>query len=109
MWTLALIERLKKYIDGSRYFQVYYQSHRVYGMDLVPPEHAAEFPPEQAEIYLQEYDDAPPDGVVLAETEPTDFHVYLLMPLGNFDGHGWTQQDPDWSAADPEAWKEAHE
>ena len=98
MWTPALIARLKKYIDGSRYFQVYYQTHKVYGMDLVPDQYAEEFPPDSAEFYLEEYDDARPDGVTLSETEPTDFQVYLLKPVD------WQANDPDWSEADPETW-----
>jgi hypothetical protein len=104
MWTIELITRLKQYVDAGRYFKVYYQSHEVFGMDLVPPEHQAEFPADQASIYLEPYDDAPPDNFVsLFDTDLTDFSVYMNMPVAN-----WTEQDPDWSAADPEAWKEAH-
>ena len=104
MWTNELILRLQKYIEGNRYFLVYYQSHRVFGIDLPPDEPPSLFPndaslADETEFYLEEYDDARPDGVLLSETEPSDFKVYLLKPVE------WQQQDPDWSEADPETWE----
>jgi hypothetical protein len=88
MWTPALIERLHKYIEANRYYEVSYHGDKVYGMDLVPPESVDDFPPDQAEFYLQEYDDVRPDGVIIADTKPSDFQVHLLKAVK------WTKQDP---------------
>ena len=100
MWTNELIKRFKKYVDGSRYFVVSFHGQQVYGLDIPPDE----YPLDQAVYYLNPFDEGGSDGPILADTKPTDFTVQLLMPVDN-----WTEQDPDWSKADPECWAETHQ
>ena len=96
LWAPELIARLKKYVDANNWFQVQYRSDNVFGLDLAPEGYEA----TRALVYLEEYDDCPPDGIVLEETKPGDFHVFLKSQVN------WQAQDPNWSSADPETWDE---
>ena len=100
-WTVELIERLKKYIDASRYFEVSYRENKIFGMDFVPEEHNDRYAPDFAEFYLQEFDDARPEGHCLNECHPSDFRVSLLKPVED-----WQSHNPNWSEADPDNWAE---
>lgn len=91
-----LIARLKKYVDASRFFEVRYRSSRVYGIDERKPEHGIAGWPA---FYLSRDLD---DPFEFDKTKPADFSVLMLKPVN------WTEQDPNWREADPEAWDEAH-
>lgn len=105
-WTEAQVARLKKYVDGGRYFQVFYREDRVYGLD---DRHADFYTSDRddrisyfgAQFYLQEFDDARPEGHLLEECDPADFKVVLLKPVKD-----WLNKDPNWKEADPESWAE---
>lgn len=104
-WTQVMVERLKKYIDGSRYFLVFHGTDRVYGMDDRHPDFYTSDREDRvtyygAQFYLQEYDDARPEGHLLEECKPDDFTVVLLKPVK------WQGQDPNWKEADPKSWAE---
>jgi hypothetical protein len=74
-WTPKLIHRLKRYVDADRLYRVHYRCERVYGIDIPPDE----YPIEQAAVYMQEYDDCPPDNFsVIGDMQPEDFSVYRL-------------------------------
>ena len=84
MWSQEQIERLKKYVDANRYFQVFYHKNQVYGMDI--PEDKDYSPC----IYLEKYEDTPPDTFFsFDEFEPSDITVKLLR---NVD---WENEDPN--------------
>jgi hypothetical protein len=81
-WTDELIERLRKYVDASRWYRVTWQDYQVHGIDPRKPEYGDA---GWATFYLDKSCDDPNE---LEKYDPKEFEV---VRLDNFD---WTKQDP---------------
>lgn len=77
LWTHQNVNLIKEFIE-HRDYEVRLKGNKVYGIDLAPQGYAL----TETAIYLQEYDDAPPDNfTALDEVNPEDFKVYQLKEV----------------------------
>jgi hypothetical protein len=77
MWTDELVALLKKFVDASRLYHVYWHGRRVYGIEPTSPEDGDD---GWAGYYLsegaQECGESPHP---LDETKPEEFKVFQLV------------------------------